>query len=157
MLLSIVFKIFQDQEKLPEPLQFLPPTKQRESDPTIRLTHVETLLLLCHTRWGRDYQRQHGVYEIIRAAHENETVDKVLRRASLGSSWGSNTPFFFFQISEHIERLVQLLHGDEPKITNADDELEELNSVPETQMDVTKGSTAKPTEDDDEDFRIEEI
>jgi len=63
----------------------------------------------------------------------------------------------FFQISEHIERLVQLLHGDEPKITSADDELEELNSMPETQMDVTKGSTAKPTEDHDEDFRIEEI
>jgi hypothetical protein len=50
-----------------------------------------------------------------------------------------------------------LLHGDEPKITSADDEFEELNSVPETQMDVTKDSTAKPTEDDDEDFRIEEI
>ena len=29
--------------------------------------------------------------------------------------------------------------------------------MPETQMAVTKGSTAKPTEDDDEDFRIEEI
>ena len=70
---------------------------------------------------------------------------------------GALTLPFFFQISEHIERLVQLLHGDEPKITNADDELEELNSVPETQMDVTKGSTAKPTEDYDEDFRIEEI
>jgi hypothetical protein len=50
-----------------------------------------------------------------------------------------------------------LLHGDEPKITSADDEFEELNSVPETQMDVTKGSTPKPTEEDDEDFRIEEI
>jgi hypothetical protein len=50
-----------------------------------------------------------------------------------------------------------LLHGEEPKITSADDEFEELNSMPETQMGVTKGSTAKPTEDDDEDFRIEEI
>jgi hypothetical protein len=49
----------------------------REPDATIRLTHVETLLLLCHTRWGRDYQRQHGVYEIVRATHEHETVDKV--------------------------------------------------------------------------------
>ena len=91
----IYLKKIQDQEKLPELLQFLPPTKQRESDPTIRLTHVETLLLLCHTRWGRDYQRQHGVYEIIRTAHENETVDKVLRHASLGSSWRSNNPLFF--------------------------------------------------------------
>ncbi|EDR05583.1 uncharacterized protein LACBIDRAFT_302899 [Laccaria bicolor S238N-H82] len=50
-----------DQEKLLEPLQFLPPTKTRKSDSTIRLTPVETLHLLCHTRWGRDYLRQHGV------------------------------------------------------------------------------------------------
>ncbi len=67
-----------DQEKLLETLQFLPSTKKRESDATIRLTHVETLLLLCHTLWGRDYQRQHGVYQIIRLAHEKETVDKVI-------------------------------------------------------------------------------
>lgn len=58
-------------------LQFLPPTKTREADPSIRLTHVETLLLLCHTRWGRDYLREHGTYEIVRATHECETVDKV--------------------------------------------------------------------------------
>ena len=61
----------QDQEKLPEALQFLPPTKKREPDTTIRLIHVETLLLLCHTRWCRDYLREHGVYEIVRATHEN--------------------------------------------------------------------------------------
>lgn len=67
----------QDQDKLLEPLQFLPPDKKREPDATIRLTHVESLLLLCHTRWGRDYQRSHGVYEIIRATHLAETVDKV--------------------------------------------------------------------------------
>jgi hypothetical protein len=67
----------EDQEKLPDALQFLPPTKVREPDAAIRLMHVETLLLLCHTRWGRDYLREHGVYEIVRAAHENETVDKV--------------------------------------------------------------------------------
>jgi len=94
---SVIFnnlKKIQDQEKLPEPLQFLPPTKRRESEPTIRLTHVETLLLLCHTRWGRDYQRQHGVYEIIRAAHENETVDKVLWRLPPSSPWNSYDPFF---------------------------------------------------------------
>jgi len=67
----------QDQEKLPEALQFLPPTKKREPDSALRLTHIETLLLLCHTRWGRDYLRENGVYEIVRATHENEMVDKV--------------------------------------------------------------------------------
>ncbi|KAF8816505.1 hypothetical protein BYT27DRAFT_7182065 [Phlegmacium glaucopus] len=41
----------EDQEKLLEPLQFLPPTKAREPNATIRLAY------------GFDYQRQHGVYE----------------------------------------------------------------------------------------------
>ena len=67
----------QDQERLPLALQFLPPTKTREPDYILRLTHVETLLLLCTTRWGRDFLRANGVYEIVRATHENETVDKV--------------------------------------------------------------------------------
>ncbi|PFH48657.1 hypothetical protein AMATHDRAFT_76595 [Amanita thiersii Skay4041] len=91
----------EDQEKLLEPLQFLPPTKKREMDIVIRLTHVETLLLLCHTRWGRDYLRQHGVYEIVRVAHENESEDKV---------------------QEHIERLVQLIKGDESNNPLAEEE-----------------------------------
>lgn len=43
----------------------------------LRLTHVETLLLLCTTRWGRENLRENGVYEIVRAAHEVESVDKV--------------------------------------------------------------------------------
>ncbi|KAF7303023.1 hypothetical protein MKEN_01265300 [Mycena kentingensis (nom. inval.)] len=115
----------EDQEKLPDALQFLPPTKVREPDQAIRLLHVETLLLLCHTRWGRDYQRQHGVYEIIRAAHENETVDK---------------------ISEHIERLVQLIQGDEPE-GEALDELSEGT----TGLAITGG------DDSDEDSHIEEV
>ncbi|KAI6044448.1 hypothetical protein EDC04DRAFT_2642640 [Pisolithus marmoratus] len=67
----------EDQEKLPPALQFLPPTKKREPDPVLRLTHVETLLLLCTTRWGRECLRTHAVYEIVRGAHLEETVDKV--------------------------------------------------------------------------------
>lgn len=35
------------------------------------------MLLLCTTRWGRDYLRTHGVYEVVRALHENEEVEKV--------------------------------------------------------------------------------
>ncbi|KAF8649277.1 hypothetical protein AX16_005905 [Volvariella volvacea WC 439] len=112
----------EDQEKLLEPLQFLSPDKKREQDTVIRLTHVESLLLLCHTRWGRDYQRQHGVYEIVRATHENETVDK---------------------ISEHIERLVMLIKGEEPK-----DNLDEDDSEKHAEKDGAS---------DDEDSRIEEV
>ncbi|KXN86739.1 hypothetical protein AN958_09730, partial [Leucoagaricus sp. SymC.cos] len=151
----------EDQEKLLEPLQFLPPTKTREPDPTIRLTLVETLLLLCHTRWGRDYLRDHGVYEIVRVAHEHENVDKV---------------------SEHIERLVQLLKGDEPsqplregediaslEVDEAAGDVEKLtyfapvtpgfgNFVSEAQTKEEEKKMDVDTEkDEDEDDRIEEV
>ncbi|KAJ6568368.1 hypothetical protein DFH09DRAFT_1080741 [Mycena vulgaris] len=112
----------EDQEKLPDALQFLPPTKVREPDAAIRLMHVETLLLLCHTRWGREYLREHGVYEIVRATHENETVDK---------------------ISEHIERLVNLLKGDEPQVDPSDADGSDEPKIQETS--------------DDEDSRIDEV
>jgi hypothetical protein len=105
------------QEQLPEALQFLPPTKKREPDATLRLTHVETLLLLTTTRWGRDYLRTHGIYEVVRALHEQETNDAV---------------------SEHVERLVNLLKRAEGPETAQDLQVEEI-------------------EEDDADFRIEEI
>ncbi|KAJ7921208.1 hypothetical protein B0H13DRAFT_2230631 [Mycena leptocephala] len=114
----------EDQEKLPDALQFLPPTKTREPDSAIRLIHVETLLLLCHTRLGRDYLREHGVYEIVRVAHENETVDK---------------------ISEHIERLVTLLKGDEPEVD------------PDLPDEVETPIVDSSPPDDDEDNRIDEV
>ncbi|KAJ8591022.1 DUF383-domain-containing protein [Rhizopogon salebrosus TDB-379] len=113
----------EDQENLPSALQFLPPTKTREADSVLRLTHVETLLLLCTTRWGRDYLRANGVYEIVRGAHMEETVDNV---------------------SEHIERLVQLVKGDEGPET--------ADGSP-----VSVTATEKQEDSDDEDNRIEEV
>lgn len=67
----------QVQDELPPALQFLPASKTREPDAVIRATHVETLLLLCTTRYGREVLRGSGTYEIARALHEQETVDKV--------------------------------------------------------------------------------
>ncbi|KAH6889015.1 cytoplasmic protein [Coprinopsis sp. MPI-PUGE-AT-0042] len=121
-----------DQEKLLPPLQFLPPEKKRESDPSIRLTHIEALLLLCHTRWGREYQREHGVYEIIREFHMQEKDEK---------------------IQEHVERLVVLLKSEEPKVQNVDEEEEDV------QLDQVAAQIEgkKADEDDDEDMIIEEI
>lgn len=105
------------QDQLPDALQFLPQTKQREPDAVLRLTHIETLLLLCSTLWGRDYLRTHGVYEVVRALHEKETNDAV---------------------SEHVERLVNMLkRGEGPEMAQ-DLQVEEM-------------------EDDDADLRIEEI
>ena len=76
---------FKDQEKLPAALQLLPDTKKREPDEILRLAHVETLILLCATRAGREYLREHGVYEVIRALHLAETVDIVCAVSSIVS------------------------------------------------------------------------
>ncbi|KAH8833940.1 hypothetical protein DL96DRAFT_1703572 [Flagelloscypha sp. PMI_526] len=117
----------EDQENLPEALQMLPPDKKRETDPAIRLTIVETLLLLCHTRFGRDYQRNHGVYEIIRAAHLVEKDEKIL---------------------EHIERLVNLLKRDEG---------DNAESAPYQASRIEEVHQPEQSDSDDEDLRIEEI
>lgn len=53
---------------LPE-LKLLPPDKERESDPTIVQTHVETLMLFTTTRTGRDHMRDIKVYPLIRETH----------------------------------------------------------------------------------------
>ncbi|KAG8718320.1 hypothetical protein FRC08_005466 [Ceratobasidium sp. 394] len=82
----------EDMDKLPASIQFLPDTKKREADPFIRLTHIETLLLLCTTRPAREYMRIKGVYEVIQKMHETE----------------ENVP-----VMEHIERLVNFLKRDE--------------------------------------------
>lgn len=50
-------------------LQLLPPDKQRDPDPNIIRTHVETLLLLSSTRAGRDRMREVQVYPIVRETH----------------------------------------------------------------------------------------
>ncbi|KAI0876249.1 hypothetical protein GGS24DRAFT_241692 [Hypoxylon argillaceum] len=50
-------------------LQLLPPDKQRDSDPNIIQTHVETLLLLTTTRETRERMREINVYPIIRETH----------------------------------------------------------------------------------------
>ncbi|KAK3318519.1 hypothetical protein B0H66DRAFT_241397 [Apodospora peruviana] len=73
-------------------LQLLPPDKQRDSDPNIIQTHVETLTLLTTTRPGRDLMRDINVYPIIRETH--------LRVDDEG-------------VQEACDRLVQVLMADE--------------------------------------------
>ncbi|KDQ19193.1 hypothetical protein BOTBODRAFT_28681 [Botryobasidium botryosum FD-172 SS1] len=117
----------EDTDLLPPALQFLPPTKTREIDPVLRLTHVETLLLLCSTRWGRDHLRANGVYPIIRVMHESEGDDAVV---------------------EHVERLVNFLKRDEANEANEDEEEVLAAAVPQ---DVH----AKSDEEDDDDKIVE--
>ncbi|KAH8912575.1 DUF383-domain-containing protein [Coniochaeta sp. PMI_546] len=73
-------------------LQLLPPDKQRDPDPRIVQTHVETLLLLTSSREGRELMREVKVYPIIRETH--------LRVDDEG-------------VQEACERLVQVLMRDE--------------------------------------------
>ncbi|KAJ5798233.1 uncharacterized protein N7503_007529 [Penicillium pulvis] len=73
-------------------LQLLPPDKQRESDPTILTTHLETLLLLTTTPEGRALMRAVQVYSFIRECHLN-VEDEGVREAC--------------------DRLVQVLMRDE--------------------------------------------
>lgn len=64
-------------------LQLLPPDKDRDSDPTILITHLETLLLLTTTREARDLMRKVGVYPVVRECHakvENEEVRDAAER-----------------------------------------------------------------------------
>jgi hypothetical protein len=73
-------------------LQLLPPDKQRDTDPKIIQTHVETLLLLSTTREARDRMREVKVYPIIRETHARVNDEEV---------------------QEACERLVQVLMRDE--------------------------------------------
>lgn len=55
-----------DNEGLPEDLQYLPPDKEREPNPRIRKMLVEALLQLCATRKGRKFLKAKNTYIIMR-------------------------------------------------------------------------------------------
>ena len=73
----------EDMEDMLPDLQLLPPDKQRDSDPEILVTHLETLLLLTTGRKGRELLRRVKVYPIVRDCHlhvENEKVREACDR-----------------------------------------------------------------------------
>lgn len=61
-------------------LQLLPPDKQRDSDPAIIQTHIETLLLLSSSKEARDLMRRVQVYPLIRETHA-KVKDEDVREA----------------------------------------------------------------------------
>jgi hypothetical protein len=64
-------------------LQLLPPDKKRDSDNSIMVTHLETLLLLTTTQEGRERMREVQVYPIIRECHlhvDDEDVQEACDR-----------------------------------------------------------------------------
>jgi Domain of unknown function (DUF384) len=71
-------------EGMPDELQLLDPDKKRESDPKLRLALVETLVLLCGTRQGRDRLREVKAYDVIKKLHlqeKDEDVSEMIERA----------------------------------------------------------------------------
>lgn len=63
----------EDNDKLPINLQYLPETKERESDLDIRIMLLEALAQLCATKRGREILRENNTYVILREYHKWET------------------------------------------------------------------------------------
>jgi hypothetical protein len=128
-------------EGMPEDIQLLPDTKQRESDPILRLALVESLILLCSTRDCRETLRQRKVYPVMRNLHLKESDEGVI---------------------EAIEKLVNLLKGLEAGEEEKDLDLQ--NQVKRARLDYMQDESTTSTqqaapveEEDDEDMMIEEI
>ena len=76
----------EDTEGMLDECQLLEPDKEREKDVEIVKTHLETLLLLCSTREGRECLRRVKCYPILRELHlqvedegVREGVDRVVQ------------------------------------------------------------------------------
>lgn len=94
----------EDMFNLPDELQLLPSDKKRDPVEAIICTHLESLLLLCTSREVREYLREKAVYPLIRELHKaNETEN----------------------ITDLVDRLVQMLMRDEAPIEQADEEMED--------------------------------
>ncbi|KAK7747771.1 Protein hgh1 [Diatrype stigma] len=120
------YDLEETEAMLPD-LQLLPPDKQRDSDPSIIQTHVETLLLLCTTRAGRDRMREVQVYPIIRETHIRVNDEGVQAAC---------------------ERLVQLLMRDEAEPgKEAQDEKKAITAAP--------GQTEEADGEDEDDDIVE--
>nr|XP_018915455.1 PREDICTED: protein HGH1 homolog [Bemisia tabaci] len=68
----------EDNEKLPVDLQYLPETKMREPNPSIRKCLLEALLKLCATKTCRTILRDCNTYIILRELHKWEKDSETL-------------------------------------------------------------------------------
>ncbi|SCU82892.1 LAME_0C03268g1_1 [Lachancea meyersii CBS 8951] len=85
----------EDMFKLPDELQLLPEDKTRDPIPEIICVHLESILLLCTTKVGREYLREKSVYPLVRELEKNvenndisELCDRVvnmLMRGEIGN------------------------------------------------------------------------
>lgn len=116
--------------QLPDELQFLDDNKQVETVKEIIAVHLESLLLLCSTRKGRDFLRSKSVYPLVRELHK-ETKDET--------------------ITELCDRLVQMLKRDEGEQKGDAEEIEEIKDILEKVEGVESDVEMKDKSDDDDD------
>jgi hypothetical protein len=90
----------EDNEKLPEDLQYLPEEKTREPDPDLRTMLVETVFKLCTTKKCLNLVKGKNTYIIMRELHK----------------WEENK-----KVDIAIQKLIDLLIGDEPEEENLGD------------------------------------
>lgn len=116
---------------LPDELQFLDEDRKVKPLKDIISVHLESLLLLCATRKGREFLREKSVYPVVRELHK-ESKDEM--------------------ITELCDRLVQMLMRDEGEEKGDQEEMNEikdmLNKVEEIDNDV---DVEMKSDDDDED------
>ena len=98
------YDVDETMDMLPD-LQLLPPDKKRDSDETIMVTHLETLMLLTTTREGRERLREIKVYPIVRETHSRVPDE---------------------QVKEACDRLVQVLMRDEEE-PGAEERVKEID------------------------------
>lgn len=154
---------FEDQEQLPEALQYMDEGKQREPDPALRLMLVESLLLLCTGLYGRECLRRRGAYIVVREAHLREQDEKVGLISVLPQHRDSRADQLPLvrQITEAVVRLVNILKRDESAETTR--QLPHTNDQSgsaglEGEIDVgAEAPPGKVEDEDDEDTIIEEI
>lgn len=85
----------QEMRSLPLDLQYLPLNKKRENDKNIRRLLIESIHLLCTTRYGRELVRKSNIYYHLREYHRwEEDLD----------------------VSETLMKLIDLIIKDEKEI-----------------------------------------
>lgn len=94
--------------ELPDELQLLDDNKKYEHLSEIIAVHLESILLLCSTRKGRDYLREKSVYPVVRELHKVSKDEKV---------------------TEMCDRLVQMLMRDEGDQKPDNEEIEEIKNI----------------------------
>lgn len=131
---------------LPDELQLLGEDKKFEHLSEIVAIHLESILLLCSTRNGRDYLRSKSVYPVVRELHKESNDEKV---------------------TELCDRVVQMLMRDEGEQKADNEEIEEikdmLGKIEEVDMDhkvenhqlqETEDVDMESSEDEDDDKMV---